>query len=252
MTGASATVALIASIAIAGAFSVSGSRALTLADGPRFEAPTTCSDVTKINVACVGDSITAGAHSRGGNTTYPGQLQIMLDTKYPDKYCVQNLGVSGTTMQKKPFGDSPWWATCAFTAWTTNAKLWDIVIIMLGTNDAKDACPAENCSPSDGCQNASFCQNTVLGSCCNWPHAGQTNWTEDCSDLQCPYAEAYADMIQMAMKMGRTTAGPNLWLAVPPPLINGGSPGSPAKPCQCRQTADHLPSPFPSTTFENV
>jgi hypothetical protein len=66
MTGASATVALIASIAITGAFSVSGSRALTLADGPRFEAPTTCSDVTKINVACVGDSITAGARESIG------------------------------------------------------------------------------------------------------------------------------------------------------------------------------------------
>ena len=37
----------------------------------------------KVNVACVGDSITFGAHSRGGNTTYPGQLQIMLDKKYP-------------------------------------------------------------------------------------------------------------------------------------------------------------------------
>eukprot|EP01050_Picozoa_sp_SAG11_P013616 SAG11_NODE_1603_length_4599_cov_12.027111_5_plen_82_part_00 len=37
----------------------------------------------KVNVACVGDSITFGAHSRGGNTTYPGQLQIMLDAKYP-------------------------------------------------------------------------------------------------------------------------------------------------------------------------
>ncbi len=37
----------------------------------------------KVNVACVGDSITFGAHSSGGNTTYPGQLQIMLDTKYP-------------------------------------------------------------------------------------------------------------------------------------------------------------------------
>ena len=45
-----------------------------------------CPDPAKINIACVGDSITFGAHSSGGQN-YPAQLQTMLDAKYPNKYC---------------------------------------------------------------------------------------------------------------------------------------------------------------------
>jgi hypothetical protein len=52
------------------------------------------SDVIKIGT--VGDSITAGVHSTGGNHTYPGQLQILLG----DKYSVTNLGACGSTMLK--------------------------------------------------------------------------------------------------------------------------------------------------------
>lgn len=48
----------------------------------------------------IGDSITAGVHSEGGNMTYPAQLQTMLDTKYPGKYKVTNLGACGSTMMK--------------------------------------------------------------------------------------------------------------------------------------------------------
>ena len=35
-----------------------------------------------IKIACVGDSITAGVHSTGGNHTYPFQLQMMLDKEH--------------------------------------------------------------------------------------------------------------------------------------------------------------------------
>lgn len=51
---------------------------------------------TALKVACVGDSITAGAHSSGPNFTYPAQLQSMLD---PAQYSVTNLGACGSTMQ---------------------------------------------------------------------------------------------------------------------------------------------------------
>ena len=51
-----------------------------------------------IKVGCIGDSITAGVHSSGGNHTYPGQLQIMLDQSYPGKYSVTNLGACGSTV----------------------------------------------------------------------------------------------------------------------------------------------------------
>ena len=232
----------------------------------------------KVNVACVGDSITFGAHSRGGNTTYPGQLQIMLDKKYPGKYCVTNLGQSGATMQRPPNGDAPWWRTSKYKQWTdpANAKLWDMVVIMLGTNDAKDACPAEGCPASAGCGNASFCESNRPGSCCNWPHAGQTTWVQDCTDgVSCPFEKTYGEMIALARTLGKQPAGPAIWTAIPPPLcvhalavallphaisvrlspghlahpdawsyscracelrIAGGSPGSPAKPYGMNQT----------------
>jgi len=79
-----------------------------------------------LRIACVGDSITAGAHSSGNAFTYPSQLQAMLD---PTKYSVTNLGACGSTMQKN--ADSPYWKRPQFTA-LTGAK-WDIVVIMLGT-----------------------------------------------------------------------------------------------------------------------
>jgi hypothetical protein len=81
-----------------------------------------------IKVGCIGDSITAGVHSSGGNHTYPGQLQIMLDESYPGKYSVTNLGACGSTMMKT--ADSPYWKRPQYKTLTTNT--WDILIIMLG------------------------------------------------------------------------------------------------------------------------
>src|SRR4051812_11154381 len=84
----------------------------------------------KIKVACVGDSITAGAGVQDpGHNAYPVVLQRLLG----DKYEVKNFGVSGTTLLKK--GDSPYWNQKAFKAATAFAP--DIVIIKLGTNDTK-------------------------------------------------------------------------------------------------------------------
>jgi len=72
-------------------------------------------------VACVGDSITAGA--------WPGKLGTLLG----NAYTTNNYGVSGTTLLKK--GDVPYWNTQQFTdSHTVNPN---IVIIMLGTNDSK-------------------------------------------------------------------------------------------------------------------
>ena len=190
---------------IAGA--VSGGVAGTPLGPPPAPPPKAlCPDPNKINIACVGDSITFGAHSSGGNHTYPGQLQTMLDAKYPGKYCTVKLGTCGATMQRPPYGDAPYWKTREFAEWTdpANAKLWDKIVIMLGTNDAKDACPAEHCPAAAGCGNASFCESDRPGSCCNWPHAGQTNWTQDCGEaLDCPFAQTYAEMIALARTMGQ-------------------------------------------------
>jgi len=84
----------------------------------------------QIKVACVGDSITAGAgSSNAGQTSYPPVLQKQLGSGYN----VTNYGVSGTTMMTT--GDNPYWNTQSYkNAIASNPQ---IVLIMLGTNDAK-------------------------------------------------------------------------------------------------------------------
>jgi lysophospholipase L1-like esterase len=79
-------------------------------------------------VAAVGDSITAGYLSSCG-LNYPNQLQSLLGSGFK----VTNYGVGGTTLLRK--GDNPYWNTPAFKAASTSDA--DIVIIALGTNDAK-------------------------------------------------------------------------------------------------------------------
>ena len=74
-----------------------------------------------IRVACVGDSITCG-------TAYPVDLWLMLGPSYT----VGNFGINGATVFLK--SDNPYMSTPAFQV----AKRFEpqIVIIMLGTNDA--------------------------------------------------------------------------------------------------------------------
>jgi acyl-CoA thioesterase I len=75
-----------------------------------------------IRVACVGDSITQGSG-------YPAKLQLLLGTNY----CVANFGVSGSTVTLN--STKPYMNQTAFQ----KAEQFNptIVIIMLGTNDAR-------------------------------------------------------------------------------------------------------------------
>ncbi len=75
-----------------------------------------------IRVACVGDSITEGCG-------YPDYLQTLLG----QNYTVGNFGVNGSTVTIN--SDNPYIDTDAFG----NAVRFcpDVVVIMLGTNDAK-------------------------------------------------------------------------------------------------------------------
>ncbi len=74
-----------------------------------------------IRVACVGDSITYGSG-------YPAKLQSILGSNYT----VANFGVSGSSVMSntyKPYTNTPdFWRALNFQP--------DIVVIMLGTNDA--------------------------------------------------------------------------------------------------------------------
>jgi len=147
-------------------------------------------------IATIGDSITAGVCSSGDGHTYPDQLQVLLDTNNGEgKFAVTNLGACGSTMQKG--ADSPYWDRPQYDALTSQE--WDIVIIMLGTNDAKD---------------------TSSGGPDNWQHdcGGAINTTTD----GCIFASDYNDMIALVKTLGN----PKIYLQVPPPLMQEGSIGA--------------------------
>ena len=215
--------------------SISGGCAPTPAPAPTPPTPApfvppACPDASgaRLNVACVGDSITAGAHAGGRPHAYPEQLQAMLDAPgapTAGRYCVWNGGESGSTAQRAPHGDSPYWQRGSFATLTAFARGWDVIVLMLGTNDAKDACDeVGNCGGT--------CRNTT---CCNWPHAGQDTakqsnltWAQDCSDLSCPFATDYTALVGVLRGLG-TAAGtpPDLYLAVPPPLMSSSATSKP-------------------------
>jgi len=77
-----------------------------------------------IRVACVGDSITEGSE-------YPADLQVMLGANYQ----LRNFGVSGSTVLFS--SDRPYMNQTAYQK--SKAFQPSIVIIMLGTNDARES-----------------------------------------------------------------------------------------------------------------
>lgn len=82
----------------------------------------------QIKVACVGNSITENS-ALEQNQKYPSILQTLLGTDYQ----VRNYGIGGRTLLRK--GNYPYWNEAKYTE-VLNWKP-DIVIIKLGTNDAK-------------------------------------------------------------------------------------------------------------------
>jgi len=94
-------------------------------------------NTTPIRVACVGDSITEGTRlSNPTNDSYPSQLNKMLG----EGWDVRNYGKKSATLMKA--GSFPYWNTAPFTP--SHDFNPDIVIIMLGTNDAKPGNWANN------------------------------------------------------------------------------------------------------------
>ncbi len=95
-------------------------------------------DATKIKVACVGDSITAGSGVKDAKNRYPAQLGELLGEGYE----VKNYGNGGTTMLDD--GDKPYKNQKSFTDAVNYAA--DIYVIKLGTNDSKP----QNWAKKDG------------------------------------------------------------------------------------------------------
>lgn len=83
-----------------------------------------------LRVACVGDSITEGTGlSNPAQDSYPSQLASILGEGWE----VQNFGKKSATLMKS--GSLPYWNTSQYSA-SLNSNP-DMVVIMLGTNDAK-------------------------------------------------------------------------------------------------------------------
>jgi len=103
---------------------------VTCSGGPCFAPPSPppAPNASAVNIACVGDSITEGYLSTNG-ADYPRLLQSMLGADYK----VSNFGASGRTMLKK--ADEPYWTTGPLKQ--VLASKPGIVLLMLGTNDAK-------------------------------------------------------------------------------------------------------------------
>merc|ERR1712137_82962 len=154
-----------------------------------------------IRIGMIGDSITAGVCSSGGKHPYPQQLQILLDQAHGEGvYSVTNLGACGSTMLKS--GDSPYWDRPQFK--TLNSSKWDIITIMLGTNDAKDP-----------------------------DSYGPNNWQHDCSGANgvhtdnCSFAEDYKSMIDLVSTLGTTEGvSPKIYAMIPPPLMGHDAIGA--------------------------
>lgn len=84
-----------------------------------------------VKVASIGDSITFGALVKDRKINcYPAQLEKLLGIRYS----VRNFGVNGHSAQK--FADKPYWTHKHFMASLSFDP--DIVLIMLGTNDAAE------------------------------------------------------------------------------------------------------------------
>src|SRR6187399_1450124 len=90
------------------------------------------------HIACVGDSITAGAGASVATKNYPSQLQVLLGNSVQ----VKNFGNSGSTMLSDGFGDKPYIKQAEYTGATdfvSNAGATAVVsvVIILGANDSK-------------------------------------------------------------------------------------------------------------------
>lgn len=140
-------------------------------------------------VACVGDSITSGVQASSADHSYPAVLQRLLGRRYK----VTNLGAPGTQLQRlHPLGSRyqrdpdfrPYWTTAHFAR--LNSTDWDVVVIMLGTNDARNS------------------------------HLLRTCAADATGRLRCP---GLADSLTSLITQLRSNGVPRVLVAVPPPLL---------------------------------
>lgn len=145
-----------------------------------------------VRIACVGDSITAGLMASDRSKSYPSQLQMMLDEDYgPGHYSVTNLGASGYAAEM--LSDLSYWHSPQFQTLATST--WDVIIIMLGTNDSKEPFVAQ-CAALDP---------TLEGGC--------------------TFADDLRALIDFSTKLGTNpSVPPKVYVMIPPPLMTNFPP----------------------------
>ena len=160
-----------------------------------------------IRVACVGDSITAGVDASSREMTYPSQLQRLLG----DGYVVTNLGSSGATMQAA--GPRPYVQTAMYRALLENE--WDVVVLMLGTNDGRPADPMKDeCDP-----------HAFLDQPCKNLAAAMNAWKKGISPKA--YYEDAADIVRevRASAEAAQIQPPRIFVMTPPPIVHDRTSG---------------------------
>ena len=99
-----------------------------------FTLNTIYSQVHKVRMAMIGNSITYGAGLSSPSTQcYSAQLNLMLEEIYGDTCEIMNCGVSARTMMRN--AELPIWSEDLFTSALEFVP--DICLILLGTNDSK-------------------------------------------------------------------------------------------------------------------
>ena len=170
-------------------------------DGSLVCAQRVAANASAIRVACIGDSITAVGHTSSVEHHWPDQLQDILDAEHGNgSYSVSNLGVCGSTLQRE--AREPWWSTGAYNALI--AARWDVVFVMLGTNDAAPTAqgywPPSNHAHCDAATPATL-------SACN-------------------FASTYADLLAVIATVGPdASTPPETHIMIPPPLMQNGAYG---------------------------
>lgn len=158
---------------------------------------------SSVRVACVGDSITAGVGATSAQHTYPSVLQGLLG----DRFVVTNLGSSGATMQNE--GYRPFVQTAMYRGLLEST--WDVVVLMLGTNDGRD--------PEQGCDAESYMNMpcAALAAARAWfPETSPAAYVSDAISI---INEVRAHHERAGAKV------PTILLMTPPPVVFDGVSG---------------------------
>lgn len=137
-------------------------------------------------VALVGDSITAGSFATILDTTYPSKLATAGSTSYT------NLGWAGTSLLSSS-GCYPYSSYSTYPILMRNR--WDVIVVMLGTNDAKTGCWPGGCGTPAA--------PTLAG---------------------CAFYNAYAQLVGQLRNLGPSPGqAPRIFINSAPPLMEDGT-----------------------------